>query len=72
MAVQPGTQTVISGLGVAIFRKSARLLGPTEGTSTCGYLLAGCWPYKGTHMPSPLKWKEFRHVASAADIILSV
>lgn len=35
-------QTAISGLGVAIFRNSASLLGPTEGTSTCGYLLAGC------------------------------
>ena len=30
------------GLGVTIFGHSAHLLDPTEGMSTCGYLLAGC------------------------------
>lgn len=57
------------GLGVAIFGNSAHLWGPTEGMSTCGYLLAGRSPYKGTHMPTPLTRKECRH---AADTTLPV
>lgn len=51
------------GFGVAIFGTGERLLSLTGVMSTCGYLLAGRWPYKGMHMPVPLKRKEFRHVA---------
>lgn len=53
------------GPGIAIFGNRARLQGPAGGTATCGYLLAGRQPYKGTHMPTPLRGKECRHLTWA-------
>lgn len=47
----------------SLFGTSARMLGPTEGTSTCGYLLAAHWPCRGTHVPTPLRWKALGRVA---------
>lgn len=53
------------GPSAAIFGNRARLRGPAGGTATCGYLLAGRQPYKGTHMPTPLRGKECRHLTWA-------